>query len=261
VRRAGSRLAFFGVLAVLGAAGVAATLAWHASMPAMGVVPMPGGWRMSMPWMRMCGQTWGRAAASFVGMWIAMMVPMMLPSLAPILWRYHQALGGAGQRRPGRLTALAGAGYFFVWTAVGIVAFALGAALGGIAMQVTALARAVPIAAGVIVVMAGGLQFTAWKARQLACCRQAWGCAHALPADAGSAWRYGLRLGLHCIRCCAGLTAVLLVMGVMDLRVMAAVTVGMTLERLVPAGRGAAWLVGAAVAGAGLAMLLGAGTW
>ena len=41
-------------------------------------------------------------------------------------------------------------------------------------------------------------------------------------ADAGTAWRHGLRLGLHCSHCCAGLTAILLVIGVMDLRAMAA---------------------------------------
>jgi predicted metal-binding membrane protein len=36
-----------------------------------------------------------------------------------------------------------------------------------------AVARAVPIAIGVVVLAAGALQFTAWKARHLACCREA----------------------------------------------------------------------------------------
>jgi len=51
----------------------------------MGEMPMPGGWTMSMAWMRMPGQTWPGAAASFLGMWIVMMVAMMLPSLVPML--------------------------------------------------------------------------------------------------------------------------------------------------------------------------------
>jgi len=42
---------------------------------------MPGGWMMSMAWMRLPGQSWPGAAASFLGMWIVMMVAMMLPSL------------------------------------------------------------------------------------------------------------------------------------------------------------------------------------
>ena len=35
---------------------------------------MPGGWTMAMAWMRMPGQTWPGAAASFLGMWVVMMV-------------------------------------------------------------------------------------------------------------------------------------------------------------------------------------------
>src|SRR6516165_12060734 len=76
--------------------------------------------------MRMPGQTWLGAAASFLGMWAVMMVAMMLPSLAPMLWRYRQAVGRTGETRLGRLTALVGVGYFFVWTAVGMAAFPLG---------------------------------------------------------------------------------------------------------------------------------------
>ncbi len=103
-------------------------------------------------------------------------------------------------------------------------------------MQQPALARAVPIAVGVVVVIAGLLQLTAWKASHLACCREAPGPGRTLPADAGTAWRHGLRLGLHCTRCCVGLMAILLVMGVMDLRAMAFVAAAITVERLAPAG-------------------------
>jgi predicted metal-binding membrane protein len=76
-----------------------------------------------------------------------------------------------------------------------------------------------------------------------------------LPADDGSAWRHGLRLGLHCSSCCAGLTAILLVVGVMDLRVMTAVTAAITLERLAPAGEHIARAIGAVVVGAGMLLI------
>ena len=42
-----------------------------------------------MAWMRMPGQTWPGAAASFLGMRVVMMVAMMLPCLVPMLWRYR----------------------------------------------------------------------------------------------------------------------------------------------------------------------------
>ena len=110
------RRAFLAVSALLFAASAAWTIVWCASMSAMGGMPMPGGWTLSMAWMRMPGQTWAGAAGSFLGMWIAMMVAMMLPSLAVMLWRYRKAVGRSW------LTALVGGGYFSVWTLFGMAA-------------------------------------------------------------------------------------------------------------------------------------------
>jgi len=172
-----------------------------------------------------------------------------------MLWRYREAVGGTCEPRLGRLTALAGAGYFLVWTVVGIAAFPLGVALASVEMRQPALARAVPIAVGVVVLIAGVLQLTAWKARHLACCREAPGRGCTLPADAGTAWRHGLRLGLHCSYCCAGLIAILLVIGVMDLRAMAVVTAAITVERLAPAGERVARVIGAVAVAAGLFLI------
>jgi predicted metal-binding membrane protein len=203
----------------------------------------------------MPGQTWPGVAASFLGMWVAMMAAMMLPSLVPMLWRYRQAVGRTGETRLGWLTALVAVGYFFVWTVFGMAAFPLGVALAAVEMQLPALARAVPIAVGVVVLIAGALQFTAWKAHHLARCREAPGRGRTLPADAGTAWRHGLRLGLDCSYCCAGLTAILLVIGVMDLRAMAVVTAAITVERLAPAGERVARAIGAVIAAAGLFLI------
>src|ERR671936_2558672 len=88
-----SQRTFFGISALLFAASATLTIVWCASMSAMGEMPMPGGWTMSMAWMRMPGQTWSGAAAAFLGMWVVMMAAMMLPSLVPMLWRYRQAIG------------------------------------------------------------------------------------------------------------------------------------------------------------------------
>jgi predicted metal-binding membrane protein len=188
-------------------------------------------------------------------MWVVMMVVMMLPSLIPMLSRYRRAVSGAGETHLGRLTVLVGVGYFFVWAMVGLAVFPLGAALAALEMQLPALARAVPIAVGVVVLVAGALQLTAWKARHLECCRTAPGRGRTLAADAGTAWRHGLRLGLHCSLCCTGPIAMLLVVGVMDLRVMAVVGAAITLERLAPSGDRAARGIGAVVVGAGVFLI------
>lgn len=253
--RMGSERAFLSVAALFFAASAAVTILWCGSMSAMAGTPMPGGWTMSMAWMPMCGQTWLGAAASFVGMWVVMMVTMMLPSLVPMLRRYRQAVGGTGEVRLTLLTVLVGAGYFVVWTGLGMAVFPLGAVLAAIAMQEPALARAVPLAAGAVVLFAGALQFTAWKIRHLACCREVPRCCRPLPADAGTALRYGLRLGVHCGTCCANLTVILFAMGVMDLRVMAIVTAAITAERLLPASESIARGIGAVAVMAGLLLI------
>ena len=250
-----SHRAFVGVSALLFATSAALTIVWCASMSRMSGMPMPGGWTMSMAWMRMPEQTWPGSAASFLGMWVVMMVAMMLPSLVPMLWRYRQAVGRTGGKRLGGLTTLVGMGYFFVWTVFGMAAFSLGVALAAVEMQQPALARSVPIAAAAVVLIAGFLQFTAWKARHLACCREAPGRSRTLPADARTAWRHGLRLGLHCTYCCAGLMATLLVIGVMDLRAMAVVMAAITVERLAPPVERVVRAVGAVVVGAGLLLM------
>jgi predicted metal-binding membrane protein len=200
-----SERAFFGVSALLFAASVALTIVSCVSMSTMTGMPMPGGWTMSMMWMRMPGQTWPGAAASFLAMWVVMMMAMMLPSLVPMLRRYREAVATtAAGMRLGWLTALVSAGYLSVWTVFGMAAFALGVTLATIEMQQPALARAVPMAVGVVVLIAGLLQFSTWKAHHLICCRELPGRGRTIPAATGTAWRLGLRLGLHCSYCSAG---------------------------------------------------------
>ncbi|MGB6308675.1 MAG: DUF2182 domain-containing protein [Steroidobacteraceae bacterium] len=254
--------AFFCVTALLFAASAALTVLWCASMSASDDMAMPGGWTLSMAWMRMPGQTWLGAASSFLGMWVAMMGAMMLPLLVPMLRRYRLAIGGCGTQRVGWLTAVVGAGYFWVWTVFGMAVFALGAALAELEMRLPALSRAAPIAVSMVVLIAGALQFSGWKAHHLTCCRKesVSGCKEPasdppLRADIGTAWRQGLRLGLHCSRCCASLTAILLVIGVMDLRAMAIVSAANVVERFAPAGERAARAIGAAAVGAGVFLI------
>jgi predicted metal-binding membrane protein len=221
----------------------------------MGDMEMPGGWTMSMMWMRMPGQTWPGAAASFLAMWIVMMMAMMLPSLVPILRRYRRTLAAASSANLAGPTAIASAGYFVAWTLFGIAVYPMGVALASLEMRLPALARAVPLLVGVVVVIAGMLQFSPWKAHQLACCRCALCGGDALAADGGAALRHGLRLGVRCCCCCANLMAILLVVGVMDFLTMAVVTIAITVERLAPDARRAMRAIGAVAVGAGLVLI------
>jgi predicted metal-binding membrane protein len=259
-----SERAFLTVSALLFAGSAAATIVWSGSMSAMGGMPMPGGWTMSMAWMLMPGQTRLGTAASFLGMWTVMMAAMMTPSLIPMLRRYRQAVDckaviGAGATSLGWLTALVALAYFGVWTLFGLAVYPLGVGLTALEMQQPALARLVPVAIGVVVLISGALQFTGWSARHLACCREVPPRGQALLADAGVAWRHGLRIGFHCGSCCAGLMAILLVVGVMDLRAMTLIAAAITAERLARAGERVARAIGVVVVGAGLFLIARAG--
>jgi predicted metal-binding membrane protein len=250
-----SHYVFLGVSASVSAVSAVGTVLWSTSMSAMGTMSMPGGWSMSMTWMRMPRQSWFAAGVAFIGMWIVMMMAMMLPSLLPSLWRYRNALVNEGRGSVGTLTTLTAVGYFLVWTVFGLVAYPIGAAFAAVEMRQSAVANAVPLAVGVTVLIAGALQFTGWKARQLLCCRASPGSGRALPAKPGTAWQYGVRLGLRCSSCCGALMVVLLIVGVMDLRAMALVTAATTLERVAPAGERVARATGAFVVGTGMLLI------
>ncbi len=214
---------------------------------------------MPMAPMHMPGESWLGAVASFAGMWVVMMAAMMLPSLVPELLRYREAVGRRGGVRPGRLTVLAGAGYFAVWAGVGLVVYAVSIALSAIARRHPTLEGATPLAAGVVITIAGALQFSEWKARHLACCRAVPGRGSELVPSSCAAWLHGLRHGYHCVSGCAGLTAILLVIGMMDLRAMAMIASAITAERLAPAGERAARIIGVLAIVAGLVLLVTAG--
>jgi predicted metal-binding membrane protein len=251
---------FVAVAALLFVTSAAATVAWCRSMPAHCAMPMPGGWTLSMTWMPMPGQSWPGAAAAFLAMWTVMMPAMMLPVLMPLLRRYRDALAGVGAAGQARLTVVAGTGYFVVWIALGIVVFPLGAALAALVLSQPGLSHAVPIALAAVVVAAGAVQFTDWKARRLACGRHLSPSGRAVPLDARTAWRHGVELGVHCSQCCANLMAILLAVGVMDLAAMAVVTAAIAAERLAPAGERVARAIGTISLAAG-AMLAARATW
>ncbi len=176
---------------------------------------------MSLAWMRLPGQSVPGAAAVSLGMWMVMMVAMMLPVLTPILWRYRLRVRGMGESRWEWLTVVVGAGYFAVWALVGVGAVGVGFALAELERAMPAMTLARLPAQALVVLGALALHFSPWRSRHLACCHGERMNRSAFAASVAAAWRHGLRQGVHCCCACAGLTAVMLAMGMMDPRVMA----------------------------------------
>jgi predicted metal-binding membrane protein len=229
-------------VALVFAASAAITVVWCGSMSATPGMEMPGGWTMSMAWMRMPGQGWLDYAGMSIGMWAVMMPAMMMPVVTPMLAGYRRAVRA---KNVNTLTAWVAGGYFAMWISSGVALLPFGVAFAEWTMQSPAVSRAVPFIGALVMMVAGASQFTAWKSRLLVCCRHSIDCRRDTQPNYRAAWRHGLEIGLRCVCCCAALTAVLLVLGVMDLRAMVLVTLAISAERLMPASIRAARAIGA----------------
>src|SRR6266404_6272641 len=115
---------FIAVCVLAFVAGVSATAYFCRSMCCE--MEMPGGWTISMMWMRMPGQNWFASATNFLLMWLAMMVAMMLPSALPTFLK---------TRRAAAALSLMAIGYFAVWLVSGVGIYALGVAFAAAAMR------------------------------------------------------------------------------------------------------------------------------
>jgi predicted metal-binding membrane protein len=236
------------------AASAAGTIYFCRSMS--GGMEMPGGWTMSMMWMRMPGQTWTASAAMFLLAWLAMMVAMMLPSTLPMLLNYRRYLITPNPSRAGFRLMLTAGGYFLVWLAAGAVVYGTGVILASAEMKSADFSRVVPMLSGATLALAGCIQFTSWKMNALRQCR----CTDAslvslAPGKSFAAWRHGLSQGASCTVCCSGLMLALLALGAMNLTVMTIVAGLIAMEKLLPKPEVIVRISGIAAVGAGLALM------
>ncbi len=183
--------------------------------------------RMAMPG----GDSLAEAAA-FVSVWAVMMVAMMLPSFVPALLGYRRLLREAHVRRVGAPTLLAGVGYFLVWASCGVLIHLSSGGLMMAEMRWPGLPPLAPYAGGVVLLVAGAFQLTAWKTRQLERCRAGLLCGRVPLGTGWSAYRDGVRYGVHCCLCSAGFVLALLVFGMMHLGAVAGIAALITLERV-----------------------------
>ena len=207
---------------------------------------MPGGWAMSMMWMRMPGQTWVTSALSFMLMWLAMMVAMMLPSALPMFLKTRQKWSS--------LCYMA-SGYFMTWLVAGIAIYLPGILLMRIAMRSELVSHSIPLLSGASLIVAGAIQFTAWKKTQLLRCRSPFGCTFS-SAHCETGFRLGCRQGATCCFCCLSPMAVLLTLGMMNPLVIIAVAIIIAAEKLLPRPEITARVVGVAAIFSGGIMIM-----
>jgi predicted metal-binding membrane protein len=219
-------------------------------------MPMPGGWSMSMTWMRM-GESGAVHAAMFMAMWDAMMIAMMLPSAMPavllhgrlIETRHERGESGGGSR------FLLLFGYFAVWTLFGAVAYVIGMGIAGAAMRSVDVSRMIPAATGIILAVAGIYQLTNLKQACLSHCRSPlhFFMQHQI-RRATDSLMFGLHHGAYCALCCWGLMAIQLALGVMSVPLMVVVAAIIFIEKQWKYGPQFAMVVGVVTILSGMAI-------
>jgi predicted metal-binding membrane protein len=163
----------------------------------------------------------------FLGAWLVMMAAMMLPSVAPTVALYAQMT----KARAPRLPALFVAGYFFVWGAVGALAFAIAYVAG----DVLDWDRAGRWLAGATLLVAAVYELTPAKSVCLTKCRSPLGFLLGAWQDGPrGALTMGSRHGAWCVGCCWALMASLFALGVMSIAWTAFVAALIALEKLLP---------------------------
>ena len=235
---------FIAVCLLAFVAGVSATV--YFCRPMCCDMEMPGGWTMSMMWMRMHGQTWFAWATSFLLMWLAMMVAMMMPSALPMFIKTR--------RRWASLCYMA-SGYFAIWLAAGVGIYVLGVALATVAMRSELFSHAVPLLSGASLIAAGAIQFTRWKMTHLLRCRSQYGCASSCPQDETS-FRLGCKQGAACCVCCTAPMTIQLTLGIMNPLVMIVVAIVIAAEKLLPRPEITARAIGIAAILAGVTTII-----
>ncbi|MEQ5836359.1 DUF2182 domain-containing protein [Marinobacter sp. NFXS9] len=191
-------------------------------------------------------------------MWCIMMLAMMLPSAVPMILLYRRVALHNRLSAVGRGTLLFSSGYAVVWLGFSMLATSLQWLLEQWAILSPMMRSQSLLFSSIVLIMAGLYQWSPWKSVCLEHCRgpAAFVMQHWRPGLAG-AFRMGLSHGAYCVGCCWALMALLFAGGVMDLLVIAGLTVLVLLEKLLPGGDALAKGVGSVAICVGFWLLIG----
>ncbi len=206
----------------------------------------------------MAAGSWSLAhVALLVAMWVVMMAGMMLPSAAPTLLLYAAVVRSHdGTHVTARTSAFAG-GYLLVWCGFSVVATALQRLLSASLLLSPMMELRSRAVGGALLLAAGVYQITPAKRACLASCRAPaeFIARHWRQGNSG-ALRMGVIHGIYCLGCCWALMLLLFAGGVMNIYLIAAMTIFILVERIAPLAWQAGRLSGALLMALGASMLL-----
>jgi predicted metal-binding membrane protein len=182
-------------------------------------------------------------------MWAAMMIAMMVPTAVPMTLVYAAvARKAAAQNNPVAPTFVFVGGYVAMWSLFSVAATAAQWRLDRAALLSPMMASNSAVLGSGLLIGAGIYQLSPLKHACLRHCRApAEFLSHNWQGGLAGAFRMGLRLGTYCLGCCWILMALLFVGGVMNLLWIAAISVLVLLEKIIPFGDAAGRFGGAAI--------------
>ncbi len=206
-------------------------------------------WQASMMKSMGMGLTMGMGATVFLAIWVVMMIAMMFPTTAPMNLVFARV---QRERHSSRLPWVSPwifvGGYLLIWTLFGLLAYLGALTASGLAGQVPWIMLNAARIGGSTFLLAGLYQFAPLKRVCLAkCCipldfiRGAW------RSGSTGAFRMGLEHGIYCLGSNWLLFVLLFPLGIMNIAVMAGLTVVIFAEKMVPRGERIAQGVGLAL--------------
>ncbi len=220
-------------MVVLAALAVLVVSSWAYTLHiALKTAPMSAAMPILMPW------SWDDFRYMFV-MWAMMMIAMMLPSATPMILLFGRVR--AKRKTAGRLyapTAVFISGYLLAWVGGSMLATLANWGLHSGGALSSMMGQVAPVIGGIFLIAAGIFQWTPLKHACLDHCRsplafltQNW--RDGIPG----AMLMGLHHGAYCLGCCWLLMVLLFVLGVMNLIWVAALTIVVLAEKLLPQGK------------------------
>jgi predicted metal-binding membrane protein len=173
-----------------------------------------------------------------LSMWVIMMVGMMLPSAAPIILIYAAvARKSEKQGMPVASSGVFALGYIVIWVIFSLLATIAQWGLDQVALLSPMMVANSPLLGASLLFAAGIYQWLPVKNACLQHCRSPFHfiSSHWSPGSMG-AFKMGLSHGAFCLGCCWVLMLLLFVCGVMNLVWIAAITVFVLLEKVLPLG-------------------------
>ena len=182
--------------------------------------------------------TMGMSAPLFIALWIVMMVAVMFPTAAPMILmfaRIHNSKRERGQTFVP--TWVFTTAYLIVWSLTGLAAYAIAVSGDALANESAWVMDNAPRFGGGLLILAGVYQLSPLKYVCLNKCRSPISFILSSWKDGyGGSFRMGIEHGAFCLGCCWLLFLILFPLGMMNIIVLALITLLIFAEKSLPIG-------------------------